>query len=382
MARRKTPLPSVLIIGGGVMGASSALELARAGAHVTVLEKSIPGAEASSAAAGILGAEAEAHEDGPMLDLCRFSRNLYPKWVRQLENETNVSVGYLEGGSLEVALSTAELDRWKKGRAFQLKSGRALLLAQKELHELEPNIAPRAVGGVFLPDDARITPIDLFRATHIAAERAGVIFRTGAYVRRVVTSATKEGKRKVDGVLLEDETLLAADVVVVAAGSWTPLIDGLPLRRTDVIPARGQVVELKCSVPPLARLAFGKGCYLVPRADGRVLVGSTLEFVGFRKEVTAKGIRDLLTAATKLVPALESAELTKTWSNFRPYTEDHLPLLGSAGVAGLVIASGHYRTGILLAPATAKIVAALSLGLRPPVDISAFFPLRDQGNQA
>lgn len=364
------------------MGASAALELARAGATVTVLEKSIPGAEASSAAAGILGAEAEAHQEGPMLDLCRYSRGLYPKWVKLLEQETNVSVGYLEGGSVEVALSAPELARFKKMRRFQLASGRAQILTKKNLHDLEPKLAPRALGGVFLPNDARITPIDLFRATHIAAERAGVIFRTGAYVRRVETSTSPDGQRTVAGVLLEDETLLKADVVVVAAGSWTPLIDGLPLRRTDVIPARGQVVELKCSAPPLSRLAFGKGCYLVPRADGHVLIGSTLEFVGFTKGVTARGIRDLLTSATKLLPALEQAELTKTWSNFRPYTGDHLPLLGPCGVRGLVIASGHYRTGILLAPATAKIVAALALGRRPPIDISAFMPLRDQANQA
>lgn len=382
MARRKDPALSVLIIGGGLMGASSAWELALAGARVTVLEKSIPGAEASSAAAGILGAEAEAHEEGPMLALCRYSRGLYPKWVRNLEKETRVSVGYLEGGSLEVAHSEAELARFKKARHFQIAAGKAEMLSKKALLALEPKLSPKALGGVYLPDDARITPIDLFRATHIAAERAGVSFRTGAYVRRVVTTTLADGTRMARGVLLEDETLLEADVVVVAAGSWTPLIDGLPLRRTDVIPARGQVVELKCSVPPLSRLAFAKGCYLVPRADGRVLVGSTLEFVGFTKGVTAKGIRNLLTAATKLVPDLETAELTKTWSNFRPYTADHLPLLGTAGILGLVIASGHYRTGILLAPATAKIVAALALGRPPPVDLDAFFPLRHQGNQA
>ncbi len=364
------------------MGASSAWELARQGASVTVLEKSIPGAEASSAAAGILGAEAEAHAPSPMLDLCRYSRTLYPKWVKALEKETQVSVGFLEGGCVEVAFTDAEKKRLTKSRKFQLESGRAEELNKKSLRDLEPKLAPGATGGIYFPDDARITPIDLFRATHIAAERAGVTFRTGAYVRRVVTTTGKSGKPKVEGVLLEDETLLRADVVVVAAGSWTPLVDGLPLRRTDVIPARGQVVELKCSAPPLARLAFGKGCYLVPRADGRVLVGSTLEFVGFKKGVTAKGIRDLLTAATQLVPELEEAELTKTWSNFRPYTEDHLPLLGAAGVEGLVIASGHYRTGILLAPATAKIVSALALGKRPPLDLAPFAPLRNQGNQA
>lgn len=366
---------TILIIGGGLMGASCALELARRGARVTVLEKAVPGAEASSAAAGILGAEAEAHAPGPMLDLCRYSRKLYPSWVRDLQTATNVNVGYLEGGCVQLAFSTPELAELKKTRGFQIRDQKASLLSKKALLALEPEVSADAVGGVFLPDDARITPIDLFRATHIAAERAGVLFRTGAYVRRVVTTNERD-RARVRGVLLEDETLLEADVVIVAAGSWTPLVDGLPLGRTDVIPARGQVVELHCPRPPIDRLVFGAGCYLVPRADGRVLVGSTLEFVGFTKGVTAKGVRDLLVAATRIVPRLESGDVARMWSNFRPYTKDHLPLLGTAGVAGLIIASGHYRTGILLAPATAKIVAALAFGRRPALDLRPFDPLR------
>jgi glycine oxidase len=137
-------------------------------------------------------------------------------------------------------------------------------------------------------------------------------------------------------------------------------------------------VELTFPKPPLMRLAFGGGCYLVPRADGRVLLGSTLEFVGFKRGVTAGGIRSLLADAIRLVPSLEEAEVTGTWSNFRPYTKDHLPLLGSTGVEGLFLASGHYRTGILLAPATAKIIADLVTQKRPKVDLSAFDPLRPE----
>src|SRR5690606_5387831 len=330
MERRRNAPTRVLIIGGGLMGASSAWELARSGARVTVLEKSVPGAEASSAAAGILGAEAEAHGEGPMLELCRYSRKLYPTWVRDLEKETNVSVGYLEGGSLEVALSKPELARLKKTRAFQLRSGHAEFLPPEKLSHLEAQITARAVGAIFLPHDARVTPTDLFQATHIAAQRAGVIVRTGAYVRRVLTETSSRGAPRAVGALLEDGTRIDADVVVVAAGSWTPLVEGLPLARTDVIPARGQVVELRCPSPPLQRLVFGKGCYLVPRADGRVVIGSTLEFVGFKKGVTAGGVRSLLAHAIKLVPNLATAELSQTWSNFRPYTQDHLPLLGSA----------------------------------------------------
>jgi glycine oxidase len=310
-----------------------------------------------------------------MLELCRYSRGLYPAWVRDLEQTTKLSVGYLEGGCLQLAFSKQELATMKKARDFQIREQKAAVLSKKALLALEPAVSTKAVGGVLFPDDARIIPVDLFRATHIAAERAGAVFRAGAYVRRVVTT-TERGRPHVRGVLLEDETLLEADVVIVAAGSWTPLIDGLPLGRTDVVPARGQVVELRTSRPVVDRLIFGAGCYLVPRADGRVLVGSTLEFVGFTKGVTAKGIRDLLSAATTIVPQLDSAEVGPMWSNFRPYTKDHLPLLGKAGATGLILASGHYRTGILLAPATAKIVAALALGKRPPLDLGPFDPLR------
>lgn len=358
------------------MGTSIAWELAQRGVRVTVLEKSVPGAEASSAAAGILGAETEASGPGPMLDLCRYSQALYPSWVKQLQKLTHVSVGYLEGGCVEVAFDQETLAKWKKKRAFQLRSGEAQLLSKTALHKLEPQLSPCAIGGMFLPTDARITPRDLFSATHIAAEKAGVIFKTGAYVRQIIKQQRAGQSPQACGVELEDGAEELADAVIVAAGSWTPLVDGLPIGRSDVIPARGQIVELSFPKPPLARLAFGGDCYLVPRADGRVLLGSTLEFVGFKRGVTAGGIRSLLDGAIHLVPELAHAEVTATWSNFRPYTQDHLPLLGSTSVEGLFLASGHYRTGILLAPATAKIIADLVTRKRPKVDLSAFDPLR------
>jgi glycine oxidase len=360
------------------MGTSIAWELALRGLAVTVLEKSIPGAEASSAAAGILGAETEAHGPGPMLDLCRYSQSLYPSWIKKLTAATDVDVGYLKGGCIEVAFDEKTLGEWKKKRAFQIKTGQAQLLSSVALGKLEPLITRRAVGAVYLPGDARITPPHLFRATHIAADRAGAVFQTGAYVRRVLKDEDRRGHARARGVELEDGTQILADAVIVAAGSWTPLVGGLPVKRTAIVPARGQIVELTFPKPPLMRLAFGGGCYLVPRADGRVLLGSTLEFVGFKRGVTAGGIRSLLADAIRLVPSLEEAEVTGTWSNFRPYTKDHLPLLGSTGVEGLFLASGHYRTGILLAPATAKIIADLVTQKRPKVDLSAFDPLRPE----
>jgi glycine oxidase len=195
---------SAVIIGGGLMGTSIAWELAQRGVLVTVLEKAVPGAEASSAAAGILGAETEASGPGPMLDLCRYSQALYPAWIRKLQEATRVSVGYLEGGCVEVAFDKETLTTWKKKRAFQLRSGAAQLLSKAALHALEPLVSPRAIGGVFLPTDARITPRDLFSATHIAAEKAGVLFKSGAYVQKIIKQERTGRTPQVSGVELVD----------------------------------------------------------------------------------------------------------------------------------------------------------------------------------
>jgi glycine oxidase len=359
------------VIGGGIMGTSSALVLARRGASVTVLEKSVPGAEASSAAAGILGAQAEATERGPLSDLFIKSLSLYPRWVKELESSTGIDLEYRERGSLEVAFEAAGVRALEKRFAFQSKSLPVEKLSARALRDKEPALSDKLSGGVLLGKDARVTPPLLYKATHIAASRAGVTFRSGAYVREVVVEG---GKTR--GVALDDGTLLEADHVVVAAGSWTSLVGGLKLAKNEVIPARGQIVELESPEPVISRVVFGPRCYLIPRDDGRTLIGSTLEFVGYKKEVTAEGVRNLLDAAIELVPALAQATMKQAWSNFRPYTRDQRPLLGKGDAEGLVIASGHYRNGILLAPLTAAIVEALVFGERPPVPLAPFDPLR------
>jgi glycine oxidase len=201
----------------------------------------------------------------------------------------------------------------------------------------------------------------------VAAERAGAVFQSGTYVRRVA----HEGNRA-RGVALEDGSTLAGGHIVVAAGSWTSLVDGSSLAENAVMPARGQIVELSLPAPILSGVVFGPRCYLSPRDDGRVLVGSTLEFVGFRRGVTARAVRDLVGAAIELVPALEDAELGRAWSSFRPYTKDELPLIGATRIEGLLLATGHYRNGILLSPITADIIAALVAGEPPPVDLAPF----------
>lgn len=365
-------VPDVLIIGGGIMGTSAAWELASHGARVVVLERSVPGAEASSAAAGILGAQAEAHAPGPMAELCIASRARYAKFAAALSKETRIDVGYRECGVIRVAFERDAAKKLEREVAWQSKARQAVeRLTPARLAKLEPELSPRVSGGVRFAADSRVDPKALLRALHVAALGRGVHFQSGAFVRRIKLTG-----ERATGVVLDDGSELEARNVVVAAGSWTSLIDGLGLPAGRVIPARGQIVELELPSPPLSHVVFGPGAYLVPRDDGRILIGSTVEFVGYQREVTAGAVRDLLQHAIALLPALERASLRATWSNFRPYTRDELPLLGPSKIPGLFLSTGHYRNGILLAPISAEIVRATVLGQRAPVGLAAFSPER------
>jgi len=226
-------------------------------------------------------------------------------------------------------------------------------------------------GGLWFEDDATLEPRALLSGLRISAEKAGAQFRSGSFVKGIA----EQGGRAL-GALLDDGSLVMGSHTVLAAGSWTSLLRQQADESTRVVPARGQIVELTSSVPVLSSIVFGPDCYLVPRADGRLLIGSTLELVGFRRGVTAGAVAKLLAAALRLVPALGEAELSASWSSFRPYTRDELPLLGPSATTGLILMSGHYRNGILLAPISAKIVAACVLGEKPPLDLAAFSPDR------
>ena len=340
-----------VIVGGGLVGCLSALRLREAGLDVTVLEKGIPGAEASSAAAGILAAQSEGKAPGTLFDLGLESRELYARLSEELKDRVGADVGFRRTGVLDAAMDPASLDAlanqfaWQRERQLSMQ-----LLDARALREVEGELSPSAVGGVYFPDDAQIDPPRLVAAVAQAAERAGVEFRSGSLVRRV--RVERDVARGVD----LDGEFVPCDHVVIAAGAWSALVEGTRLPEGCVRPARGQIVELALRLPPVRAVVFGAGGYVVPRADGRVLCGSTLEFVGFRNEVTAGGVARILGAAITLVPALEHAAFTRSWANFRPYSVDGMPLIGDSGIARLTIATGHYRSGILMAPITAELV--------------------------
>jgi glycine oxidase len=358
----------VAIVGAGVMGCALALRLAQRGLSVTVVERGIPGAEASSAAAGILGPQWEAEGAGPLLDLGLRSRALYPSFAAELRELSGIDVGHAKSGLLEVALDEEQERALVTRRAWQQARGlRSEWLGAADARAAEPHLGPAVRAAMRLPDEGHVNARLLARALSQGAAIAGARFLQGHYVRRVIT----EGGRA-RGLELDGETL-AAGTVVIAAGSWSSLVEGSGVPPPIVRPARGQMVAIEMR-PPLFKhvlAPFARG-YLVPRLDGTVLAGSTLEMVGYRKEVTVAGLAEILAMVRAVVPALDHAPVVETWSNFRPYTEDHLPVLGRTGVEGLVLATGHYRYGILLTPVTAQLLAELIASGVSSVDLTPF----------
>jgi glycine oxidase len=357
----------VVVIGGGVMGSSIAWRLAQAKVRTLVLERAIPGAEASSAAAGILAAQEEAEAEGPLADLAVASRARFAALAEELRAATGVDIAYRPAGLVALAASEEDERRLEARYAWQRARGwRLTWLRGADLRAVEPALAPTWHAGLHFPDDHQLDPRPYARALALAAVRAGAEFKTGAVVRRVL----HEGGRVVG--VDTDGGRFDARHVVLAAGSWSSLVDGAGLPTAVVKPMRGQIARLETRPPAVRGTIVGPGGYLCGRADGTVLAGSTMELVGYDKSVTVGGLAHVLGVALRFVPALETAPVVETWANFRPATDDRLPILGASAIDGLVLATGHFRNGILLSPITAEIVRDLVVSGAARVDLAPF----------
>lgn len=344
----------IVIVGGGVMGCATALELAGRGAReVLVLERAVPGAEASSAAAGMLAAQIESKSDAELDGFVR-AREGYAAWAAALRESTGVDIGHRRSGVLSVARTAPELELLRARAEHQRARGlRAEALSERDAHAVEPELTGDIAGAVHYPDEAQVDPPQLLRALVAAAARAGVETKSGTTVSTLVTE-----RGGATGVKVDNNETIPCDAVVLAAGSWSSLVPGLPAELPRVRPTRGQLVMLEERPPRLSSIVFAGHAYVVPRGDGRVICGSTMEDVGHRREVTAAGVHQILGAAIGVVPRLAHAELSRAWSNFRPSVAgDGSPLVGASPLPGLFLATGHHRNGILLAKATAEAVA-------------------------
>ncbi|MFF7562881.1 glycine oxidase ThiO [Streptomyces pseudovenezuelae] len=361
----------VLVVGGGIIGLVTAWRAAQRGLTAAVVDPE-PGGGAAQVAAGMLAAVTELHYgEQTLLGLNLASAHRYPAFAAELTELTGHDLGYRRCGTLAVALDADDRAHLRELHALQRQSGlESEWLSGRECRRLEPMLAPGVRGGLRVDGDHQIDPRRLTRALLAACERAGVLFhRTWAQRLRVV-------RDRAAGVTTTDGAELAADQVVLAAGSLSGRLEGVPeALLPPVRPVKGQVLRLTVPqrhAPFLSRtvraVVRGSHVYLVPRESGELVIGATSEELGWDTTVTAGGVYELLRDAHELVPGITELPLTETRAGLRPGSPDNAPLLGPTDLPGLLLATGHYRNGVLLTPVTGDALAhALTTGELPEV---------------
>jgi glycine oxidase len=364
-----------VVVGGGVIGLCCAWRAARRGASVVVLDRARPPAGATRVAAGMLAPVGElAFGEPELLRMTLAAAELYPAFVAELEAATGMSTGYARHGALHIALDRDEAAELRRVHDLQRSLGLgAEWLPPRRCRELEPGLTPSFSGGVHAPAEAAVDPRAMTAALLAALEAEGVEVRG----ETEVTAALLDGDR-IQGVRTAAGEELRARTVAVATGAWSGAVAWLPeAARPPVRPVKGQILELRAvdGGTPCERIVASERVYLVPRPDGRLVAGATTEERGFDSTVTAGGVHELLREAYRLLPDVAEMELVEAMAGFRPGTPDNLPLVGPGALEGLVLATGHYRNGILLAPLTGEAVAELLDGAYLPKDPAPAHPL-------
>jgi glycine oxidase len=364
-----------IFVGGGVIGLSCAWRSAQAGASVCVLERDRPAAGASGVAAGMLAPVGEASwGEEKLLVLNLESLRRWPAFADELEREAGTEVEFSPRGALHVALDRDEAEELRRRYELHRKLGlESEWLAGRACRQLEPGLATAVRGGAHVPGEASVDPPRVVAALVDALERRNVPIHTGAEVvgsireRGVWHLWTREGRD------------FEAESVVLAAGCWSGQADWLPPEaRPPVRPVKGEILTLQGPVeePACERIVAGDRVYMVPRADGRLIVGATVEERGFDATLTAGGVHELLREAYRLLPEIAELALVEAGAGLRPGTPDNAPVIGHGAAERLLIATGHFRNGVLQAPATADSIAALLAGGAPPLDLAPFAPER------
>ncbi|HEX6456889.1 MAG TPA: glycine oxidase ThiO [Solirubrobacterales bacterium] len=366
----------VVIVGGGVIGFACAWRLAQQGLKVVVLERDMPGGGATRVAAGMLAPVGELTFGEPeLLELTLAAARMYPEFVAELEAASGRSTGYEQLGALHVALDHDEAAQLRRvhdlQRSLELE---AEWLTPRKCRELEPGLTPSFHGGVLAAGEAAIDPWELSRALIVACGEAGVEIRPGC---EVVDSILEDGRivgvrvRKGAAIGGPYYAFTASDMdfygetILLASGAWSGAAEWLPEHaRPPVRPVKGQVLTLRRrgGEPPLRHILASERVYLVPRSDGRLVVGATVEEVGFDFGTTAGGVHELLREAYRLLPEVAEMEFSSATAGFRPGTPNNLPIVGRGAIDGLLLATGHFRNGILLAPLAAEAVTGIALG--------------------
>ena len=366
----------VLIIGGGVIGCSLALRLAQAKLHVTVLDRNDIGLEASSAAAGMIGPHAEAVEPTDFFNLTVASRDLYPQFVTEIEELSGERVGYRRDGTLLVSLSDQDDVELDSVYHTQKKLGFApARLTASQVLDAVPGLSPQLRGGLLLPGDHWVDNERLMYALVLAGKTLGVNFHARSAVRKLNVRDRRVESLEVDSSTVAVPSIYTAGRYVLAAGSWSGELAATLGLSLPMTPCRGQMLECESAweLPLIVRHGLH---YMVPRAGRRIAMGTTAEYVGFDKLVTAEGLRSILAGVAQLTPRLADLHFRRAWAGLRPDTVDHLPILGYGDWENLIFATGHFRHGILLAPITAKLLAELMLSGQASHPLDLYRPTR------
>ncbi len=361
----------VVIAGGGIIGSAIAFELAQHKLRVLVIDRQSPGQEASWAAAGMLSPAPDGVDAIPLVPLARASMNIYPEFVAAVESASGMNAGFRPHGAIEILFGGEAENKLAAMIAEHHKLGLDTeILHVEDAAVLEPHINREIRAAALLRSEAAVDNRAFTNAILRAAELSGVEFRADSCVEKLIVD--REGK--CIGVIVEGEQI-SAKHVVISAGFASSTIEGIA-QYAPTVPMRGQMVALQSAQVDLHRVIRSEHGYIVPRGNGRCVTGSTIENVGVEKRVTPQGISKILSAAIEMVPALKDAAIVETWCGLRPDTPDHLPSLGPTDIEGLLIATGHFRNGILLAPITAKLIAEWITTRRTNVNWEAFSPMR------
>ncbi|MGA7624804.1 MAG: glycine oxidase ThiO [Candidatus Acidiferrales bacterium] len=368
----------VIVVGGGLIGAAIAFELASEKLRVVVLDRQEPGREASWAAAGMLSPGPDSPEALPLVPLAKESFRIYPEFINAMEDASGMVVNYRREGTFEVFFGAhAEAERDEMIREYRRLELEIEAMPPDVARKLEPSLGKDARAVAWLPNEATVDPRLLTRAALAAVRQRSAEIRVGYAVESLVCA-----KRSCFGVIAGGERV-GAERVVLAAGSFCGTIktsrdgrDGDLTRYAPVRPVRGQMIALRSRTVELKKVLRSRNGYLVSRPGADIIAGSTLEDAGFVKQVTPEGVAKILAGVAELAPALVDAEIVERWAGLRPGSPDHLPIIGPTDIEGLLIATGHYRNGILLAPATAKIVRDWIVSGKAEFSSEIFSPLR------
>jgi glycine oxidase len=347
--------PAVIVVGAGIVGCTVAYELARSGASVHVIEIRAPGQGATRASAGILAPHIEGHGSNLLRSLGSRSLDLYDDFMTRLRRDSGLEVFYQRNGTFELAFSNSDVERLADlSDTIRKESIEARWIAPENFTDLEPLASPSARGALLIPAHGFVGVTSMTLAAAAAAEKSGAQITAA-------TGAIKIHALPGDRVGVQtSSSVLEADRVVLAAGSWSSAITVEGADPVPVKPIRGQLIQLQAEPGGIRRVMWGPDGYLVPWPDGSVLVGSTVEDVGFDEAHTLEAVNKLRAAAVLLVPSLAAADISAIRTGLRPKGPDDVPILGrSTAVPGLIYATAHYRNGILFTPLTVKLVCDL-----------------------